>query len=300
MKNKVGFSQKHPFIFGFSLIVAAVVLVAVTMAAFQFLTKGEEGVSLTGPDAGIVNIEGTISSSGSVVRWINKLSRKDDIQGIIVRINSPGGLVAPSQEIYRALERISKKKPVVVSMAQVAASGGYYIACAADKIVANPGTITGSIGVKAKLANVKELMKKIGVKQKTITSGDLKNAGSITDSLTPEERKYFQSLVENLFEQFRSVVLQNRDLKKKQMRKLSDGRAVTGQQARELGLVDILGGMQAAKKELKEMTNLSGKIDFLRGPKKEKSLLEWIIGIQSLNKVLQLRKKLGNRWYFKY
>jgi len=297
MKNKLGFSQKHPFIFGFSLIIAAVVLISLTMAAFTYFLQDDE-LNLGGAEAGIVNVSGTITNSENVVAWINKLSRKEEIKGVIVRINSPGGVVAPSQEIYQSLKRISQKKPVIVSMQSVAASGGYYIACAGDTIVANPGSITGSIGVKAELTNIKKLLKKIGVKKQAIVSGELKDAGSPTKELTTEEKEYFQKLVDNLYKQFKTTVVKNRGLSENQVEKLADGRAFTGEQAEEIGLVDVLGGMNEAKEELKKMTGLRGKISFIEGPKREKSLLEWLIG--PLNELSVIKEQIAGRWYFKY
>ena len=299
MNNKLGFSQKHPFLFGISLILAAVIVITASMAAFSFFFVDKSEFSINGAEAGIVKIEGTIDSSGKLVRWIEKLSGESGIKGIIARIDSPGGIVAPSQEIYRALQRASQDKPVVVSMSSVAASGAYYVSCGADKIVANPGTITGSIGVKAEIANIKKLMKKIGVRKETIVSGELKDAGSMTKSLTAEEKKYFQNLVNDLFVQFKQVVVQNRDLSKEQVGKFVDGRAFTGRRAKEYGLVDVLGGMYTAKQELKKMCDLKGEIDFTRGPKREKSILEWLVG-PLRGQISNIGKQINNKWYFKY
>jgi len=276
MKNKPGFSQRHPFVFGFVLIVTAVVLFTGAMAVFLWwrsgqLTFGQERI-------GVVHVQGTISSARKINSWIDRLHRDESIKGLVVRINSPGGVVAPSQEIHAALKAVVPDKPVVVSMGSVAASGGYYIACAADRIVANPGTITGSIGVKAQLASFHQLMDKVGIKDQTVTSGDLKDAGSPTHPLTPKEKSYFQDLVDDLFDQFLKAVTQGRGLEPEKVSSIADGRAFTGRQAKELGLVDILGGMDRAVEEVQRMAGIRERVALVEGPKEDWSLWSMIFG----------------------
>jgi protease-4 len=231
-----------------------------------------------GPKLGLVRVQGSIESSGNVVEWVHQLQRESRVKGILVRINSPGGLVAPSQEIHAALAGVNK--PVVVSMGQVAASGGYYVACGADRIVANPGSITGSIGVKANVPNVRELMERLGVRQQVIVSGEYKDAGSPTKPLTDKERRYFQNLVDDLFRQFVNAVAEGRDMEPEAVRNLADGRAFTGSQAKRKGLVDVLGGRHTAKTVLKEMCGINRAVSYVRGPERKRSLLatllEWL------------------------
>jgi protease-4 len=298
MASKVSFSQRHPFLFGFFLIAAAVILILGIMAAFFFWSQSDGLRGLGRTRVGVVSVDGSIETSRRIVDWMEQLGRNPEIKGVILRINSPGGLVAPSQEIMQAVQRLSAKKPVVASMAAVAASGGYYVACAADKIVANPGTLTGSIGVKAKLANIQELMDKLGIDQETLVSGPYKDAGSPAKPLTPEERDYFQELVDDLYSQFVEAVAKGRGLEVSTVRELADGRAYTGRQARDLKLVDALGGMQTALDVLRTQAGIQGDIMLVEGPEEKRSLLSWILG--SLDMEAVKRRISGPRWDFRY
>ena len=295
MKNKPGFSQRHPFVFGFILILAAVVLVTGAMAVFLWWRSGQ--LAFGQERIGVVHVQGTIASSRKITNWIDRLHRDKSVKGVIVRINSPGGVVAPAQEIHAALKKVGSDKPVVVSMGSVAASGGYYIACAADRIVANPGSITGSIGVKAKLASFQELMGKVGISDQTVTSGELKDAGSPTHPLTPKEKEYFQSLVDDLFNQFLNAVIQGRGMDPEQARSIADGRAFTGSQAKELGLVDIMGGMDRAVEEVQNMAGIRERMSLVEGPKEEWSLWSLIFG-QARDPGISLWS--DSDWQFRY
>ena len=295
MENKLKFSQKHPLLFGFGLILTAVVLIIGAMAVFSSYFSPSGLRSFFATRVGVVNITGLITDSRKITSWINQLRDDDSIAGVIVRINSPGGVVGPSQEIYSAIKRLANKKKVVVSMGAVAASGGYYIACAAHKIVANPGTLTASIGVKAQLTNFAELMKKIGIKEQTITSGKLKNAGTPFRPLTDEEKKYFQTLVNDLHAQFVNDVAASRHMDIKQVKKLADGRAMTGRQAKDAGLVDELGGFDKALEILRSLARIKGKISLVEGPPEKFSLVEKILG-----KLTFKEQILGPQWIFTY
>ncbi len=289
------FSQRHPFFFGMGLILMAVVLFFGAMAFFYFIKPHIRLPFFSKPYLGIVKVSGTITSSQDIVKWIDQLKKDPDIKGVLIRINSPGGIVAPSQEIYEAVKKLSKIKPTVVSMGSLAASGAYYISCGARVIVANPGTITGSIGVLASLKSIEELMKKIGVEDETITSGKLKAAGSPFKKLTPEERRYFQDLVDNLFHQFVKAVADGRHLSVKKVLSLADGRAYTGQEAKQLGLVDKLGNIDDAIEVLKKMCHIQGEVKFKQGPAQKTSLLKRIMGIE-----LSPPPKEGGNFYFIY
>lgn len=279
------------------MIVAAVVLIVGAMAVFTLL-RGDGGPLFAGDRIGVVRVEGAIAGSERVNQWVQRMRTDSSIRGVVLRINSPGGGVAPSQEIFRAVRRLAEAKPVVASMGSVAASGGYYVACGADVVVANPGSITGSIGVKAQLPNVRELMDKVGLKQQTIVSGEFKDAGSPTEPLSPREKRYFQELVDDLFEQFVRDVARGRDMKVDEVRSLADGRAYTGSQAEKLGLVDELGGMHAAVQRVKEMSGLAGEVPLVSGPEEQFSLLDWVLGSAGLGAV---RKELsGSEWLFRY
>lgn len=273
MANREKFSQRHPFLFGLSLILMAVVLFLVATAIFRLLPA----IGLVPEQAklGEVRIEGSIDDSRRTVDWIEELRADDSVKGVLIRIESPGGGVVPSQEIHAAVQRVSK--PVVVSMGQAAASGGYYVASAADQIVANPGTLTGSIGVSAQVVNLQEMMDKLGVSEETMVSGEYKDAGSPSKPLTDRERRYFQDLVDDLHTQFVDAVVRGRNLEREKVRELADGRAFTGGQALDKGLVDVLGSREKAKEILLENTGLTEPVDFRTGPERDVSLLRLLL-----------------------
>jgi len=287
--NKPKFSQRHPFIFGLFLITLAVVLLFCTMAFFSILKDKFSIPFLSVKKIGVVNISGTITDSKKYIEWINTLKKNKNIVGVILRIDSPGGVVAPSQEIYEAVINLNKVKPVVVSMGSVAASGAYYISCAARVIVANPGTITGSIGVVANLISIKGLLKKVGVEDQSIATGKFKMVGSPFKKLTPEQKKYIKKLIENLHNQFIEAVSRGRRLDKKKVLSLADGRVFTGMQAKQLGLVDYLGNMDKAMEILKKMCNISEKIGTVEGPKKKEPWIKKILGAVKENSPIKLK-----------
>lgn len=228
---------------GFFTIVGAVVSILIVLTVLLTLFSGDSGLSL-GDKVGIVKVEGVILDSIEINRQIKEFSERDDIKAVVIRINSPGGSVAPSQEIYSEILRLRKHKKVVASMSSVAASGGYYIAVAADKIVANPGTITGSIGVIVQYMNFEGLLNKIGVKGSVIKSGEFKDTGSPLREMNTEERKLLQELVDDVESQFVEAVAEGRDIEISSVRKLADGRIFSGAQAKANGLVDEIGSLQ--------------------------------------------------------
>lgn len=209
------------------------------------------GISLIGRRAilgkrvGVIEIKGAISSARQIIDNINKCERRPDIGAIVVHIQSPGGMVVPCQEIYKALK--AAKKPTVASLAAYATSGGYYIACACDRIVSNPGTITGSIGVIMSFPNVVRLMEKVGVKFNVVKSKPHKDIGSPYRDLTPEEHKLLKGVVDDVYEQFVDVVVEGRGLSREAVLEIADGRLLSGRQALEVGLVDTLGTLRDAK-----------------------------------------------------
>ncbi|GFM36722.1 signal peptide peptidase SppA [Desulfovibrio psychrotolerans] len=273
--NKLSFQQKHPLLFALMLILAAVALFSGVMAALRHSGTSARGGLFREDRLGLCRIEGFIADSAKVNDWLRELREDPAIIGVMLRIDSPGGAVAPSQEIYNAVRRLAQIKPVVVSMGTVAASGGYYIAAAADHIVANPSTLTGSIGVKMELANMEGLMDKLGIAHDALTSGDLKNAGSPFKPMTDKERAYLQGLVSDMHEQFLEAIAAGRNMDLEEVRKSADGRALTGRQAMQLGLVDSLGDLETAFERLAELCNAtqSAPLPYVEGPPKEKSFL---------------------------
>jgi protease IV len=227
-----------------------------------------------------LEIEGVISDSKEFVNELKEYGKRPEVKAVVVRINSPGGGVVASQEIYEALKkfRSETKKKVVVSMASVAASGGYYVACGSDKIFANPGTITGSIGVIAEWYNYGELLRWAKMQSVVIKSGALKDAGSGTRPLTEEEKVYFQSLINNMYTQFVSAVASSRHMKEEEVRKLADGRVYTGQEAKANRLIDELGTFQDAIEATAKMAGIQEPQKLLSPSKKKFSFLDLVLG----------------------
>ena len=275
---KSGFSERHPLLFGVVLIIVAVALFTGAMAYFRALGGGKSARALTGDKMGLCKIEGAITDAREVTDFLRELREDDSVKGVVLRIDSPGGAVAPSQELYQAVKALAKVKPVVVSMGTAAASGGYYAAAPATLIVANSGSITGSIGVRAEYVNLQGLMDKLGLKSDLMASGKFKAAGSPTAPLTPEQRAYLMALIMDLHQQFVADVAEGRKMPLGEVEKLADGRAFTGRQAQALGLVDKLGGLETASATLRDMVKLSPKAGIIEGPEKKLPLLPRLLG----------------------
>ena len=220
---------------------------------------------------GVVEIKGTIESADQTVRNIQTFKEDENVKAILVRIDSPGGSVSASQEMVEAIQSI--KKPVVISMGDMAASGGYYVACAGPTIYANSGTLTGSIGVISQVMNFKDLMEVIKVNVHTVKTGELKDAGSPYREFTEADEAYFKALGLEILDQFVTHVADARKLSKEQVTALADGRVWSGREAKQLGLIDELGGMNAAIDALKKKAGLTGKVKLVY-PKSDTN--EWI------------------------
>ena len=241
-------ARKHYILRGLGLLLVFILVVFSGAFFFAYLTGGDAKVlsMFAGDGIGVLQIEGTIDDSESVLNELKRLKEMPWVKAIVVRIDSPGGAVAPTQEIFEGILKSKKQKPFIASMGSMATSGGYYIAAACDKIVANPGTLTGSIGVIMQLGNVEELMRKIGVKGVNIKSGQNKDIGSPFQPLSPEGKQILQGLVDNVHNQFVTAVAKGRGMDEEQVRKLADGRVYSGAQAKELGLIDQFGTLQEA------------------------------------------------------
>lgn len=212
-----------------------------------------------GGKVALIRVEGPILDADSVVEEIKEHSQNASVKAIVLRIDSPGGAVVPSQEIYEEVKNAAVKKKVIASMGSMAASGGYYIASPASKIVANPGTITGSIGVILEIPNVEGLMNKIGVTSQVIKSGKHKDIGSAFRGIKEEEKEILQGVMDNVHAQFIEAVSVGRKMDIENVRKISDGRIFTGEQAVEQGLVDELGTLEDAISLAAEMVGIKGK-----------------------------------------
>ncbi|OGP09000.1 MAG: hypothetical protein A3G39_04930 [Deltaproteobacteria bacterium RIFCSPLOWO2_12_FULL_43_16] len=253
-----------------------------------------------GDKVAVVEIEGIITESNSINKQIKEYGERDDVKVIVVRIDSPGGGVGPSQEVYRELKKVSAKKKVVASMGSVAASGGYYIAAAANKIVANPGTITGSIGVIMEFANAEELLKKIGFKGYVIKSGEYKDIGSPFRGMKDEEKKLIQDVIDDVYKQFVDVVAENRRLDINAVKKYADGRIFSGTQAKNIGLVDELGNFNDAIDIAASMVGIKGKPVVIYPEKRGMGLWELIFGNTANQLFERLRGNYGLLYIFPY
>jgi protease-4 len=267
--------RRHPIIYGLLLVlVIGVVFFVVTY--FVASLTGEKHVISSDEKVGVVIITGVIDESKEINEQLEQYGRDDDIKAIVIRIDSPGGSVVPAQEIYDKVLEIKKNKKVVVSMGSLAASGGYYIASAADKIVANPGTITGSIGVIAQFPQVRELLDKIGIKSTVIKSGKFKDTGSPTREMTSDEKSLIQGVVDDIYSQFVGVVSLNRNKPEAEIEAIADGRIFTGRQALALGLVDDLGNMEHAIHLAAVLSGIDGEPEVVYPKKKRSGIISYL------------------------
>lgn len=259
-------------------IVAIIVLTVVVMI---FSGSGKIGV---GDKIVVVKLEGVITDPIELQQELKELEERRDVKAVILRIDSPGGAVGPSQEIYSAVKRLKKVKPVVASMGSVAASGGLYAAMGASKVVANPGTITGSIGVIIQFMNVEETFNKLGLKGSVIKSGKFKDTGSPLRPMTDEDKALLQAVIDDVNKQFIKAVADGRSLKVEDVEKFADGRILSGSQAKLVGLVDILGDLSDSIDIAAKLANIEGKPNVVYPEKKRLGLLGAIFGETVINK----------------
>lgn len=258
-------------LFGFLLILFAAVK-----------TSSEGGSDSSGGDkVGVIELKGAISDSKKILKDLKQFNDAEHIKAIVIRIDSPGGAVGPSQEIYDAIKRIKAKKKVVASMGSMAASGGFYIACAADKVYANPGTLTGSIGVIMQSPDVSGVLKWAGVSMNTLTAGKLKDSGSPFRPMSEEERAYFLGVLADVHAQFIDAVAEGRKLSVDEVKPWADGRIFSGRQAKEAKLVDELGGIEAAIADAAKLGGITGepKTEY---PRQDKKFLRELLGEEDL------------------
>ncbi|MEZ5359070.1 MAG: signal peptide peptidase SppA [Candidatus Zixiibacteriota bacterium] len=261
------------------LVVIASCIVFFGFAALMLIVglAGEFDTEFTGfgDKIAIVEIYGEISDSRDVIRQLKHWTEDGSVKAILIDIDSPGGAVAPSQEIYEQILKTREEgKTVVSSMRNVAASGGYYIASATEKIVANPGTLTGSIGVILSFPTAKKLMEKIGLQMETIKSGELKDVGAMSRPMTPQEERMLQAVIDDSYEQFVEAVANGRKKSKEEIYPFADGSIFTGRQAYNIGLVDTLGSFETAVSITGEMVNLGPDPDLVIERKRQPGFFE--------------------------
>ena len=235
-----------------------------------------ESRSPGGDGVAVINVDGIIIDSDPYIKSIRKIRESDSVKAVVVRINSPGGAVATSQEIYEELRSLGEVMPVVASMGTVAASGGYYVACAASTIYANPGTITGSIGVIAQFASYEQLLKWAKLEVEVIKSGKFKDLGSPLRKMSESEKAYLQTLIDSVHSQFKETVSQRRNLSPDKVAELSDGKIFTGSRAKGLGLVDRIGTLEAAVAEARRLGGLDEDSWIREYPVRKKTLLDFV------------------------
>ena len=272
------FARRHPFLFFLCVICACFTLGLVVVSGVAGIGALAVNSEICGAIAsprgniGVVEVTGPIISSKKIIQDLKEFMDDDAIKAIILRVDSPGGGIGPSQEIYRELMKNREAKTVIASMGSVAASGGYYIACASQGIVANSGTITGSIGVIMEYANLEQIAEKIGVSPVVIKSGQYKDMGSPMRALKESEKQLFQNLVDELHAQFVSDAAVARDMETDSMAKLADGRIYTGQTAMKLNLVDRIGNLDDAVQWAGQMADIEGELTLVY-PKADKMTL---------------------------
>jgi len=236
----------------FAVLLVIVIIISLVLALLQKNLPIGDKVAL-------IRIEGPILDSGNMIDELKDYVKDLSVKAIVLRIDSPGGAVAPSQEIYEEVRKAVSKKTIVVSMGSIAASGGYYIASPATRIIANPGTLTGSIGVIMEIPNMEGLMNKIGVKTEVIKSGKHKDIASVFRGINKEEREILQTVLDNVHEQFINAVSEGRNMLREDVLRIADGRIYTGEQALKAGLIDELGNLEDAVKAAAKLSGIKGE-----------------------------------------
>ncbi|OGQ55521.1 MAG: hypothetical protein A3J24_08975 [Deltaproteobacteria bacterium RIFCSPLOWO2_02_FULL_53_8] len=268
------------------------ILVLVIMLAVWF--AGKKGVFALSDTVVVVKLEGVIIDSAEVTEQLRELEDETNVKAVVLRIDSPGGSVGPSQEIYSAVKRLRKVKPVVASMGALAASGGFYAAVAANKVVANPGTITGSIGVIVEFLNVEELLAKIGLKGRVIKSGKFKDTGSPLREMTPEEEKLLQDVINDVNSQFVAAVAEGRGLKVEEVERIADGRVFSGAQAKGMRLVDELGDLTDAINLSAKLAGITGRPNVVYPEKKGMGLIRTLLDSDAAGKLTEILSGAGD------
>ena len=270
-----------------TLLILAIIIISFNLGKQTNIVANSLGVK----KVGIVEITGPIISSKKIIEDLNQLEQKEDIASIVIRIDSPGGSVAPTEEIYEKIKKVKKIKPVIASVGNVAASGGYYIAVAADSIFANKGSILGSIGVIISYPIIKDLFDKVGIDVETIKSGNLKDSGSFSRNTTPQDKIFFEKLILNMYNQFIDVVVKERMMERNNVLSLADGRVFTGLTSMKLGLIDELGTFESAIEIAAEMGGISGKPQIFQNNKKSNIVKDFLSS--------DLSTKIQTTWFEK-
>lgn len=290
--------KKHPILIVLGILAGVGLVLGIAMIIVLKVFTPSSSLSFSSK-IGVIAIEGAIMDSQAITEQLRRFTKDKGIKAIILRINSPGGAVGPTQEIYREVQRTGETKKVVASLGGVAASGGYYIATAAKKIVANPGTITGSIGVIMEFVRFEDLLNKIGIKFEVLKSGEFKDIGSPHRELTARDKELISALIGDIQKQFVEAVSSGRNLSLEKTREIADGRIFSGAQAKELGLIDVLGNFQDAVELAKNMSTIRGDVTLVYPKKSKLDLWDLFLGsaADSIAKRIQdMKTRVEYRW----
>ena len=268
--------KKRPFLLA-SLLIGAIFLFFLLVVFTSGMLNGRSVVVPVGDKIGILEVNGEIVDAQQLVEQIIEFRDSRAVKSVVLRIDSPGGGVGPSQEIHSELKRLAKEKPLIVSMGSVAASGGYYVAVAGERIFANPGTITGSIGVIMSFPDYQGIMEKVGVKTQVIKSGRFKDIGSSTRDFTDADRELLQNMIDEVHSQFVNAISEGRNLPVERLQPFVDGRIFTGQQALDAGLIDELGCLSDAVRHAGNVAGLGDDPRVIYPQEEEKSIFERLI-----------------------
>ncbi|SPD73729.1 Signal peptide peptidase SppA, 36K type [uncultured Desulfobacterium sp.] len=290
--------KKHPILTAVVILLAIGLFLCISM--FIVIKMVDPASKLTFSDKiGVIPVDGAILDSRLMLDQLVAFREDNNIKAIIIRINSPGGAVGPSQELYREIQKTIQTKKVVASLGGVAASGGYYIASAADKIVANPGTLTGSIGVVMEFFRFEDLLNKIGVRLEVLKSGEFKDIGSPHRELTDRDREIISGIIADIQNQFVQAVASGRNLPVEKVNEIADGRVFSGSKAKELDLVDVLGNFNDAVNLAKEIAGIKGDAILVYPKKSRLEIWESFVDgtTQSVARALQaIKPRLAYEW----
>lgn len=280
---------------------AGVVLVLMWIFSTVSKTQRHDVVTGYGDKIGLVELTGTITSSDDIVRQIKKYREDNDIRAILLRVDSPGGGVVASHEMYDEVRKTRDHgKPIVVSMGALAASGGYYVSLGASKIVANPGTLTGSIGVISEFLQYDTLFHKLGLSTTTIKSGKLKDAGSPLRPMNGEDKKYFQDLMDDVHRQFIAIVERERKLNHDSLVAIADGRVFTGTQAKALRLIDTIGTYQDAIAITAALGGIKGQPAIVHEERERSGFLDFLFGDNNARALFDLQEEILHKPILQY
>lgn len=269
-------------------ILAAVGAVFIIVLVLSVIVGVFASGTISGDKVAVVELQGVIADPAEINQELKDLGDREDVKAVVVRIDSPGGAVGPSQEIHREITKLKEKKLVVASMGAMAASGGYYAAVATNKIVANPGTITGSIGVIVEFFNAQELLGKLGLKGYVVKSGKYKDVGSPLREMSPEEQELIQAVINDVNAQFIKAVAEGRGISPEAVEKIADGRIFTGAQAKEQGLVDELGSLSDAIALSARLAGIEGEPEVVYTGKPKLSFWKAMFGDASVDSLTEL------------